>query len=107
MGRWTMYRCLLCMTFFLSPAVFAQAPDLQAQTYRTVGPTVDFPTQAVSLSVAVIGVPFRLHYRSGGGDRMWSWSVHHAYDPAGEMLSLGDGRQRACGRLFRQCGGSG
>jgi hypothetical protein len=97
-----MYRCLLCMTFFLSPAVLAQAPDPQGQTYRTVGPTVDFATQAVRLSVAVIGTPFSLHYRSGGGDRMWSWSVHHAYDPAGEMLSLGDGRWRPASPSFRQ-----
>ncbi|TMB13265.1 MAG: hypothetical protein E6J65_25395, partial [Deltaproteobacteria bacterium] len=97
-----MYRCILCMTFFLSPAVLAQAPDPQGQTYRMVGPAVDFPTQAVSLSVAVIGTPFRLHYRSGGGERMWSWSVHHAYYPKGEMLSLGDGRWKPASPLFRQ-----
>src|SRR5712664_1553255 len=96
-----MYRYLLCVTFFLSPAALAQAPYPQGQTYRMVGPVVDFPTQAVSLSVAVIGVPFRLHYRSGGGERMWSWSVHHAYYPAGEMLSLGDGRWKPASPLFR------
>jgi len=73
-----MYRHLLCVTVFLSPAALAQAPYPQGQNYRNVGPVVDVPTQAVSLSVAVIGTPFRLHYRSGGGDRMWSWSVHHA-----------------------------
>jgi len=74
-GGGPMYRYLRCMTFFLSPAALAQAPYPQRQTYRIVGPVVDVPTQAVSLSIAVIGTPFRLHYRNGGGDRMWSWSV--------------------------------
>ena len=71
-----MYRYLVCMTFFLSPASWAQAPYPQGQTYRMVGPVVDVLKQAVSLSIAVIATPFRLHYRNGGVDRMWSWSVH-------------------------------
>jgi RHS repeat-associated protein len=95
-------------------------------TTDTVEETVDDPcqvagsiigceNQSLGESVGLVGTPFRLHYQS---DRVpgragasgvaiahtrhlggWSLDVHHALDPAGPVLVLGDGGRRSAEAL--------
>lgn len=88
---------IFCVMLLGSPAASAQAPGSPA-----LGPSIDFQNQALSVSVRVVGVPFRFNYRSDAVSPKWRWSVYHAYDPAAELFSPGNGRPRSAISLFGQ-----
>ena len=92
---------ICCVMLLGSLAASAQAPYVQAGS-QAVGPSIDLQKQALSVSVRIVGVPFRLNYRSDAVAPKWRWSVYHAYDPAAGIFSPGDGRPRSATSLFGQ-----
>ena len=91
-----------CAVLLWSLSASAQAPFFQAGSPEALGPAIDFQNQALTVSVRVVGVPFRFDYRSDAVAPKWRWSVYHAYDPAADIFSPGNGRPRSASPLFGQ-----
>jgi hypothetical protein len=94
-------------TWNLSPTRY----DPEDDPCQQPGCTIAAQNQGLGEAVGIVGTPFSLHYQS---DRMpgraganslaiaharhlggWSLNVHHAYDPNGGALYLGDGARRS------------
>jgi RHS repeat-associated protein len=79
------------------------------------GSTVECQNQNLGEDLALVGVPFSLHYDSGrapgrGGADIsviadslafggWTLSIHHFFDPGSNTLFLGNGERRSAGQL--------
>lgn len=92
----------------------APPKDLDDQCL-VAGSIIGCQNQTLGETIAIVGTPFALHYQS---DRVsgrvganvvavnhadalggWSFNVHHTYDPAENVLFLGDGRRRSADLL--------
>ena len=77
-------------------------PDVRPAGGTENRPVIDFQRRAITLSLPIVGVPFRLTYRSDALAPKWRWSVYHAYDPGSGTFSPGNGWPRVLTPLFQQ-----
>src|SRR5437588_10564765 len=91
-----------CAACVWSLPASAQLPSALTQSRALGIPAVDFNSQAVILSVPIVGTPFQFNYRSNAVGPKWRLSVYHLYDAATETLSPGGGRPRYATALFPQ-----